>query len=335
MYEKLMYKVPSQNNKVIYRLQDFTKNDNVNEDMFVEGRNTKGDKRLQCQVYVLHTEELEAIQHEQAIMNERVEELNNKIMQKNVEIKRLQKEIAKHKRANITENMQLLEDKFNMLQEHESETRKLEKIHQKEVDKLKESHLNEVHDIDETHKEILKQMRSQYTSKLDKANDDLIHEVKENNNALDKLKDEMLDLKETHKQEVITLQNEHHKELEDIQHAHSNELQQLQKQHTYDIDELKQAIANLKQEHLIEINEIEHNHIDEVEQIRVDFMRMLSLEHAKDLSELNECDDVPFYVKPFIKSHMQALDEFKQRKYNNTPQKIIETYELAGEKEEQ
>lgn len=328
MYEKLMYKVPSRNNKVIYRLQDFTKNDNVNENMFVEGRNTKGDMRLQCQVYVLHTEELKAIQHEQDMMKAHVEELNNKIMQKNLEIKRLQKEIAKHKRANIDE-------KFNILQEHESETRKLENEHREELDKLKETHIKQVHDIDETHKEILKQMRSQYTNKLDKANNDLIHEVKENNKTRDKLKDEMLDLKETHKQEVLTLQKEHHKEVEDIQHAHSNELQQLQKQHSYDIDQLKQANAKLKQEHLIEINDIEVKHINEVEQIRVDFMRLLSLEHAKDLSELNECEDVPFFVKPFIKSHMQALDEFKQRKYNNTPQKIIETYELAGEKEKE
>ena len=328
MYEKLMYKVPSRNNKVIYRLQDFTKNDNVNENMFVEGRNTKGDMRLQCQVYVLHTEELETIQHEQDMMKAHVEELNNKIMQKNLEIKRLQKEVAKHKRANIDE-------KFNILQEHESETRKLENEHREELDKLKETHIKQVHDIDETHKEILKQMRSQYTSKLDKANNDLIHEVKENNKTRDKLKDEMLELKDTHKQEVLTLQKEHHKEVEDIQHAHSNELQQLQKQHTYDIDELKQASAKLKQEHLIEINEIERKHNDEVEQIRKDFMRIMTLEHTKDVSDLNECDDVPFYAKPFIKSHLQALDEFKQRKYNNTPKKIIETYELAGKKEKE
>lgn len=323
-----MYKVPSKDNKILYRLQDFTKNDNVDESVFSEGENSKGVKRLQCKVKVLHENEFEAIIEELEQANLKVEDLNNKIMRKNLEIKRLRNEIAKHKRANIDETLQLRDEKFNMLQAYADKTRSLEKQHQDKLDELTETHLNQVLAIDESHKETLKTMSAQYTRKVEDANERLLNEVKENDKARDKLKGEMSDMRET-------LQNEHHKELEKIQHTHSNELQGLREQHVYDIDQLKQANAKLKQEHLIEVNKIERKHNDEVIKIRGAFLKMLSLEHAQDLSELKECEDVPFYVKPFIKKHMQALDEFKQRKYMNTPQKIIETYELAGEKEKE
>ena len=322
MYEKLMYKVESRNNKVIYRLQDFTKNDNVDESVFVEGENSKGAKRLQCQVKVLHVNEYEAIFEELEQANLKVEELNDKIMQKNVEIKRLRSEVAKQKRANIGERKQLSDDKFNILQEHKEE-----------LDELKETHKNELLAIDETHKETLKKMRSHYTRKLDDANERLLNEVKAKDKAGDKLRGEMLDLKETHKQEVIALQSEHHRELETIQHAHADELQDLRKQHAYDIDQLKQSIATIKQEHLTEVNEIERGHNAEVEQIRSSFMKVLASEHAQDLSDLNECEVLPFYVKPFAKAHMKKLDEFKKRKYMNTPQKIIESYTLLKDGE--
>ena len=306
MYEKVMYKVPSKNNKVIYRLQDFTKNDNVDESVFSEGQNSKGAKRLQCNVKVLHENEFEAILEELEQANIKIEKLNNKIMQKNVEIKRLQGDVAKQKRANIDENLQLYADKFNILQDHKEE-----------IDELNKTHKKELLTIDKSHKETLKKIRSNYTRKLEDANEDLLNEVKENDKARDKLRGEMLELKDSHKQEVLTLQDDHFKEVEKIQHAHSDELQALQEKHTYDVDQLKEAIADMKEKHLVEVDDI-----------RTKFMKLLANEHAQDLSDLNECEDLPFYVKPFAKTHIKALDEFKKRKYMNTPQKIVETYEL-------
>ena len=323
MYEKIMYKVESKDNKLLYRLQDFTKNDHVDESVFIEERNTKGAKRLQCKVKVLHENEYEAIIEELEDANLKVDELNNKIMRKNLEIKRLHGEIAKEKRANIDENLQLYDDKFNMLQGQKEE-----------LDELQETHKNELLAIDKEHKETLKKLRAHYTSKLDDANEHLLLTVKENNKTNDNLRGEMLQLKDTHKDEVNTLQREHHHKLETIQHQHADELQALREQHTYDITQLKEAIATIKQEHLIEVNEIEQRHNTEVNEIRGTFLKMLSVEHAQDLSDLNECEDVPFYVKPFIKAHIKKIDEFKERKYKNTPQKIVETYGLLIERKE-
>lgn len=231
-----MYKVETKDNKLQYRLQDFTKKDNVDESVFVEGVNNKGAKRLECQVFVLHAHEFEALQHKQDSMKAHVETLTDKIKQQNNEIKHLQDKVDEYERG--------------------------------------------------------------------------------------------------HKDEVINLQKQHHKQLETIQHEHSNELQALRKQHEYDIDQLKQASAQIKQEHLVEVNEINERHHVEVDEMRAKFLKLLANEHAQDLSDLNDCEDVPFYIKPFVKAHMKALDEFKKRKYLNTPQKIVESYELVQHRNE-
>ena len=335
MYEKTMYKVQGRDNKVIFRLQDFTKNDNVDESVFVEGTNSKGAKRLQCQVLVLHQNEYKAIIDEHEQTKQHVEELNNKIMQKDVEIKKLEGEIAKLKRANVDERKQLRDEKFNMVQEHERETRRLEKQHQNELDGLKETHENQLHAIDESHKENIKKLRAHYTRKLDDANEQLLNTVKENNTESDKLRGEMVNIKDDHKKEIITLQHEHHKEVEKLQHERSDELQALQKQHTYDIDQLKQTLADNKQEHLIEVNEIREQHHVEFEDMRTRFIKLLATEHAQDLSELNECGEPPRVLRLFARGFVESFNEFKKRKEMNTPQKIVETYELKrGEDDE-
>ena len=323
MYEKLMYKVPSKDNKVIYRLQDFTKNDNVEESYFVEGKNSKGDKRLQCQVHVLHTEELERIHHEQDMLKDDIKELNNKIMKKNIEIKRLEREIAEHKRANIVEDIKLKDEKYNMLVSH-----------QKAVDKLNETHANDLSAIDKTHRKHLENMRSQYNTKVNELNEHLFESVKANGKVRDNLRAEMLAMSEEHKDKLVSLQKEHHEELETLQHEHSNELQTLREQHQYDIDTLKTALADVKQEHLVEVNKINERHHVEVDKMRTDFLKLLTNEHAQDLSDFNECGELPFYVKPFARAFVNAFDEFKKRKETNSPRKIVETYELAPARDE-
>lgn len=318
MYEKTMYKVKNKDNKLQYRVQDLTKNDNVNESMFNEAKNTNGAKRLECKVIILHREDFETLQHKQESMKQHVEHLTDNIKQQNNEIKRLQDKIDEYERAHK-------DKEFNII----LETRKLEKQHQNELDELKETHEKQLLAIDETHKKQLKQLRSHYKQKLDDINERLFQSLKANDNTRDKLRGEMVQMNETHKDEVITLQNKHHETVEKLQHAHSNELQALREQHTYDIDTLKTALADIKQQHLVEVNEINEKHHVEVDKIRAKFLKILSLEHAQDLSDLNECESVPFYIKPFVKAHLHALDEFKKRKHMNTPQKIVESYELV------
>lgn len=318
-----MYKVETKDNKLQYRLQDFTKNDNVDESVFVEGINNKGAKRLECQVFVLHAHEFEALQHKQDSMKAHVETLTDKIKQQNNEIKHLQDKVDEYERGHKDEE-------FNIM----LETRKLEKQHQNELDKLRETHEKDLLDIDETHKENLKQMRAHYTAKLDDVNEHLFNSVKANGNARDKLWGEMVAMKQEHKDEVINLQKQHHEEVEKLQHAHSNELQTLREQHTYDLDTLKTALADNKQEHLIEVGKLNEKHHDEVDEIRSSFLNLLTLEHSQDIADFNECGELPFYVRPFAKRFMKSFDEFKKRKQMNTPKKIVETYELATSHDE-
>lgn len=315
----MMYKVQGKNNKVIFRLQDFTAGDNVDESKFVEGRNSQGKTRLQCEVLVMHPEEIEALQHNLEQSKQHVEELNNTIMQKDNEIKKLKQEIAGYKRANIDERAQLQGEKFNMLVSH-----------QKEVDELKEMHANELFAIDETHKETLKNMRVHYTARIDKANEKFNNEVQANKQASDKLRGEMLTLNETHKAEVINLQKQHHHEVEKLQH----DLQAQQEQHAYDIDKLKTAIADGKQEHLTEVGNLKEKHHVEVDEMRSKFLELLTLEHAQDIADFNDCGELPFYIKPFARGFVKSFEEFKMRKQTNTPKKIVESYKLTPARDE-
>ena len=318
-----MYKVQGRDNKERFRLQDFTKKDNVDIDKFVERRNRNGDKRLECDVIVMHPEELNAIYEERNKAKTDVEELQSKIIQKDIEIKRLEKEVAEHKRLNIDVKEDLQDEKFDILAGHQITLAELNETHEKDL-------LN----INKEHRKQLERMRSHYKQSNDELNDRLFNSVKANNDLRGKYKAEMLAMKDSHKDEVVNLQKQHHEELETIQHEHSNELQALRKQHEYDIDQLKQASAQIKQEHLVEVNEINERHHVEVDEMRAKFLKLLANEHAQDLSDLNDCEDVPFYIRPFVKTHMKALDEFKKRKYLNTPQKIVESYELVQHRNE-
>lgn len=323
MYEKTMYKVQGRDNKERFRLQDFTKKDNVDIDKFVERRNRNGDKRLECDVIVMHPEELNAIYEERNKAKTDVEELQSKIIQKDIEIKRLEKEVAKHKRLNIDVKEDLQDEKFDILAGHQITLAELNETHEKDL-------LN----IDKEHRKQLERMRSHYKQSNDELNDRLFNSVKANNDLRGKYEAEMLTMKDSHKDEVVNLQKQHHEELEKLQHEHSNELQTIRDQHTYDIDTLKTAFADNKQEHLIEVGKLNEKHHDEVDEIRSSFLNLLTLEHSQDIADFNECGELPFYVRPFAKRFMKSFDEFKKRKQMNTPKKIVETYELVQHRNE-
>lgn len=316
MYNKIMYEVKGNDNKVHFRLQDFTKGDNVNLDMFHEGKDKNGNKRLQCNVFVLHAEEYDTLKSTLARHKADIKELNNKIMQKNVEIKRLEQEVVEYKRANIDEG------------------RKLADKHRDELDTLKEKHANELLAIDKQHRKHIENLTAQFNAKLDDANKHLFDTVKENNKTSADLRAEMLTMKETHKDEVVNLQKQHHNEIEQIQHAHADELQGLRDAHTYDIDTLKETIERGKQEHLVEVSEIQHKHVKDIDDMRAKFLKLLANEHAQDLSDFNECGELPFYVKPFARGFVKAFDEFKKRKEMNTPKVIVDSYEIAPPRDE-
>ena len=256
MYEKLMYKVTSQDNKVIYRLQDFTKNDNVNEDKFVEGRNTKGAKRLQCQVMVLHMDEFDAL-------NDEVETLRDKIMKKNVEIKRLRDEVGKLKRSNIDKDKEIRKGNSDILVAHE-----------KAVSELNEKHANELLAIDRTHRKEIENIYNDFNKRLDVANERVIATVQVNEDIQSKLRRELSELQQSHFDEVGVLKNE-------------------------------------------------------FDEMRAKFLKLLASEHARDMSDFNDCGDLPFYVRPFARGFIEKFNEFKERKQLRTPQVIVEFYELG------
>lgn len=258
-----MYKVKTNNDKKVYRVQDFTSGDNIEESKFVEGTNKKGAPQLQAQVCVLFKDEYTSLNQELESLKSEVQDLKTTLNDKEVQIQTLEKQIKESKRANMDEVMQLKEDNFNITQEHASETNKL---HQ-EISNLEKSHLEDMKTID---------------------------------------------------------------------NAHANEILKLTKAHQDEVLQLNEEKSQIIQEHLKEINEKEQSYNDEREQIRTSFLNLLTNVNTEDISEINEIQrDVPSLLKPFLRSHMRKLEDLKERKQANTPEKIIKTYELSGEKEKE
>lgn len=313
MYEKLMYKVQSKNNKVLYRLQDFTLNDNVDEDEFAEGRNSNGAKRLQCQVKVLHMNEFQELERRHSAMKEHVEKLETALLEKNREIEKLKGTVSELQHAQTDKNLQMLEDKFDILVSSRSD-----------VEKLKETHEKELLAIGEASRKDIEMLSSHYVEKVDELNRDMLQTVADNGKRNDILLAEISDLKS----EIIDSEKKHHAELEKLQHVHSAELQSLEKEHLNETDKLKQTVADNNRKHLEEIAELERLHHKQVEHIRLKFLKLLSSEHARDMADLNECDNIPVYVRPFARAHIRSLNEFKKRKYMNTPELLVKSYEL-------
>ena len=273
-----MYKVESQSNKLLYRLQDFTKSDNVDESVFFEAKNSKGSMRLQCNVKVLHDNEYDAIIEEVEQANLKIEHLNAMLNKKNNEIKRLEGEIDKLKRDNKDEN---------------------EKQHQIDIKLLKETHEKQLLDIDKKQQMHVEKITAQYKTSVDELNDKLLSEIQANKQSSDKLKDEMLDIT---------------------------------KQHVQEVEQLHEAISTLKQEHLKEINKLEKDYFDKREEIRTSFLNLITNFNSQDITQINEIQKaMPFPLTLFARKAMQNLEDLKEKKQANTPEKIIKTYELAGE----
>lgn len=310
-----MYKVKDNT----YRLQDFTKKDNIDESKFVEVRNQRNNTRLQTLVYVMFKDEYFNLNLMLNNHESEVQHLKDMISERESQIMKLKNENKDNEGANVDEIMQLKEDKFNITQDL-----------QKELEDLKEKHTNQLSAIDETHQKEIEKLNEQYNAKLDEVNDKLLSQVQANEQSSIKLKDEILTMTKAHSSEIEKL----HHDLSNLENTHANEKLELTNAHHLEVSQLNEEISSIKQEHLQEINKKDKVHSDEVEKIRTSFLNLITSVNAEDISEIKEIrNDVPSIFKPFMRKTMRKLEELEERKQVSTPEKIIKTYELSGEKE--
>lgn len=335
MIEKVMYKVKDNN----FRVQDFTKRDNVDESKFIEGTNQRGAPQLQAQVCVLYHDEYEDINQKLASHESEVQHLKAMIEERESEIIKLKKQVKEKSSANIDEVNQLKQDKSTMKEDFDKQVQhlhqemtKLEKSHLEDIDKLKETHTNQLLAIHEKHNKEIERMQTQFNAKLDEINDKLLCEVQGNKETNNKLRDEITTLRNDYQKEIDTL----HQEKSNLEMTHANETLELTKAHQSEVMQLSEDISQLKQEHLKEINDKDKLHNDNVEQIRTSFLKLVTLDHSEDMSELSEIKkSVPSLLKPFMRKHIKQIEDMQERKQANKPEKIIKTYELSGEKEKE
>ena len=321
-----MYKVTNKDN--VFRIRDFTSSDNVDISKFVEGENKRGAPQMQAQVYVLYEDEYNDIETKLNAHESEVQHLKAMIEERETQIVKLKKEIKDNEGANVDEVMQLKEEKFNILQEMSD----LEKSHLEEREQLKETHANHVSAIDETHQKEIEKLNEQYNTKLDELNDKLVSEVQANKQSSDNLQGQILAMTQAHNKEM----SQAHQDLKDLEIEHANEKIELTKAHQDEVNEVKEELSQVKQDHLKEINEKDKAHSDECEKIRNTFLGLITNENTHDKNEIQEIKkSVPSIFKPFMKKTMKMLEELEEKKQSNTPEKIVKTYELSGEKEKE
>ena len=335
MFEKIMYKVKDNT----FRVRDFTKSDEVDESKFVEGVNQKGNKQLQSHVYVLFEDEYQALLHDIEDALATIDLKEDIIKDKDKTIKKLESQIEDNKHANLDEIKQLKEDKFNMSEDHQKEVSKLhqektnlEKTYLEELDQLKKTHANQMLDVYRKHNKETNKLKEQYDTKIDEINDKLLSEVQANKQANDKLKDEISSLH----QAKSTLEKDYLEDLKTLESEHANEILDITKAHHDEVMHLKEETSQIKEDHQKEMREIDKDHSDEIEHIRTTFLKLVTNENTQDINEINAiAGDVPSILKPFLRKHLTKLEDMKERKQSHEPERIINTYELSGEKEKE
>ena len=155
-----------------------------------------------------------------------------------------------------------------------------------------------------------------YDSKIEELEKKL-HEKKQTNI------DEVIQLKE----DISNIKQERIEEIKKLESVHANEILELEKAHHQEILDLKEELSQTKQDNLQAMREKDKIHNDEVEKIRNSFLKLLVTENTEDVSQLLELEDLPFYIRPFVRKHINKIREMKERKLSNSPQAIISTYE--------
>lgn len=332
MFEKILYQVEEKT----FRVQDLTSGDKVDMSKFVEGKNQRGKKRLQTQVYVIYKDEYTNTNQELDTLKDEVQHLKHTLNDKQIEIKRLEKQIMEKASANIDEVMQLKDEKYNITQSHDNEIRKLhqeksnlEKSHLEHINKLKETHANQLIAIDETHQKEIEKLHSHYNVKLDEANNKLLAEVQANKQSSDNYQEQILSITQDHQKEIDIL----HQEKSNLENTHAKEKLELTKKHSYDIEQLNEVISSLKQEHLQELNEKDKAHNDEREKIRNTFLKKSLSDNDEDVRDLLDLKDVNKFKKFIMRNEMKKIDEMLERKQSSANVKTVNAYIESGEKE--
>ena len=317
MFEKIMYKVKDNT----FRIQDFTKRDNVDESKFVEGKSQRGKKQLQVQVCILYPDEYNDIKTKFDAHKSQVQHLKAMISERESEIIRLKKQINEKEQAN-SEVKQLKEDISNITQDHEKEVSKLhqekamlEKSHLEDLNKLKETHANQLSAIDETHKNEIKKLEEQYNAKLDKANDKLLSEVQANNQTIDKLKDEITSLH----QEKSKIEKDYIADMKALESEHANEKIELTKAHQDEVTNLKEDISQIKQDYLKQINENNQTHYYELDsekkkvyQAKENYLALTIHNNENDDMYFEKLENLGRFEK-FLNKDKKIIKEMRER----------------------
>ena len=158
MFKKLMYKVKDNT----FRIQDFTKKDNVNESKFVESKSQRGKKQLQTQIVVLYQDEFTDLEKKIQSLKDDITEKNNTINKLEHELSNIEQTHSKSTNKIKEENSQRIDELNNTIKRKDNDINTMKLKHSKEIASLKseitqleQKHLKEMTNIKLEHQQEL------------------------------------------------------------------------------------------------------------------------------------------------------------------------------------
>lgn len=132
--------------------------------------------------------------------------------------------------------------------------------------------------------------------------------------------DKVSQVNETNANKILDLTNKHHDEVSNLKD---------------EISQLKEDNSKLDAHYLDKMREQDKTHYKERETIRSYFIKLVTKANKEDNEKILELEkSIPSILKPFMKKHVNLLDEYKEKKLLNETEENIKSYVLSGQKEE-
>lgn len=158
MFKKIMYKVKENT----FRIQDFTKRDNVDESKFVEGKNQRGTPQMQTQMLVLYQEEFTNLEKEIQSLNEDITEKDNTIKKLQHELSTIEQTHSKSTEKIKEENYQRIDELNNTIKTKDNNINTMKLNHSKEIARLK----NDIAQLEKKHLQEITNIKLEHQKEL-------------------------------------------------------------------------------------------------------------------------------------------------------------------------
>ncbi len=199
----------------VYRIQDFTKKDAIDETRF--RKNQKG--KLECNVIIFYEEDYNAMKEENTSLKSSVKKLEAQIQEAETKMQQLEEEYNIKTQDYIDSEASIKLKLEESIKEFSTTTNQAKEEHAKEILAIQEKHSREIIALNNKISK-LKEDHQKELHNHDNANADTILDMeKRHHQELTSLKDEISSIKQKHNEELMDLMDSHNDEVTQIRNT--------------------------------------------------------------------------------------------------------------------